>query len=70
MFYRVIAILPFTIEDEGRDFYHDCELALAKAVTINPGLLTEEKGRITLELCGHDQSPAKPCEVINQAETP
>lgn len=69
MFYRVTANLHFTIQDEANDFYHDCELALAKAQTINPGQLNQETGAIILQKCYHDENPNQPCEVISTAET-
>jgi len=70
MFKRVRADLPFTQEDEAEDFYHDCELALAKATVINPGQPSEERGFIFLEECHHDEDPPKPCQVITAAEAP
>jgi len=66
MFYRVRADLPFTIEDEATDFYHDCEIALPKASVVNPDALNEERGSILLEKCYHDEDPPRPCEVIEQ----
>ena len=69
MFYRVMAVIPFTNQDEANDFYHDCELALPKGSTINPDTPQEEKGTIILEKCYHDEQEPKPCEIIAQAET-
>lgn len=69
MIYRVTATLFFIIADEATDFYHDCEIALPKSITVNPGSLNEEKGFITLEKCYHDETPAKSCEVISHDET-
>ena len=66
MFYRVRADLPFTDLDEANDFFHDCELALPKAQTINPGTETEEEGHIIIEKCYHDQTPTIPCEPIHE----
>ena len=31
---------------------------------INIGLLIEEKSRITVQKCYHDETPTKPCEII------
>lgn len=69
MFFRVIAIIPFTNQDEANDFYHDCELALPKGSTINPGRDNQEKGTILLEACYHDEEEPKGCETIAEAET-
>lgn len=69
MFYRVHADLPFTDSDEANDFYHDCQVALPKASTIHPGEETEERGTILYEQCFHDETPPKPCLVIDEAQT-
>lgn len=70
MFRRVTATLHFTEPDEAKDFYHDCELAILKSQTINPGEVTEERGTIILEECYHDEDPVKPCHVLNMDSTP
>lgn len=69
MFYRVVAILHFTEEDEAKDFYHDCEVALPKAETINPGQVNQEIGTILLSKCHHDEQPVLSCEQIETAST-
>lgn len=69
MFYKVSAILAFDIEDEATDFYYDCQVALPKAKTINPGQPDEVLGVIILEKCYHDEHPAQPCEIIEQEHT-
>lgn len=48
MIYQVRANLYFTIEDEAVDFYHDCELALAKSTFINPDSENAEFSAIEL----------------------
>lgn len=60
----------FDIEDEANDFYHDCELALAKAATINSGLLNKEPSIIEFILNNHDSDPNQPCELIRSKQTP
>lgn len=69
MIYRVHAMLAFKIPDEGVDFYHDCEVALAKASIINPSTLKEERGFIMLERCWHDEDLVIPCETL-QTKSP
>lgn len=69
MFYRVTANLPFTDEDEANDFYHDCQVAIPKADTINPGQPNEEQGYIKLVKCHHDEDPNQPCELISEQHT-
>lgn len=65
MFYQVITNLYFTDEDEARDFYHDCQLAFAKAGVINPGSENTECSTIELIKNNHDQDPNQPCELID-----
>lgn len=61
MFYEVIAHLLFTQEDEAKDFYHDCEVALPKTGFINPGQPNMEFSSIELMENHHDQDPNIPC---------
>lgn len=70
MFYRVTAILAFISQDEANDFYHDCEVALPKSVTINPDQPNGERGLIQLHNCFHDQDPNIPCQLISREQTP
>lgn len=70
MFYRVQAYLYFTNEDEANDFYHDCETAILKSQTINPGQSNAEHGTITLHVCNHDESQSIPCEILESSHTP
>lgn len=64
MFYQVRANLLFTEEDEAKDFYHDCEVALAKTDFINPGQPNEEFSIAELLENHHDQDPNIPCELL------
>jgi len=64
MFYRVRADIIFDVEDEARDFYHDCEIALPKGAIINPDQDNMEISQILLEECYHDESPTQPCKII------
>ena len=70
MLWRVHADLIFDDYDEANDFMHDCELAQAKSVTINPGALNEEKGRSYFEACYHDMSDLAPCTLIRECTAP
>ncbi|MBA7629680.1 hypothetical protein ES703_37183 [subsurface metagenome] len=70
MFYRVHADLAFRTEDEAKDFFHDCQLAILKAFTINPGTGNTEHGRISWELCLHEDDPNEPCRLVHHEETP
>jgi len=70
MFYQVAAVLNFTDEDEAEDFYHDCEVALPKSVTINPGHPDVEHGTIAIANCYHDEGTPRSCDIIEEQETP
>lgn len=61
MIYEVKARLFFDSQDEARDFYHDCELAFAKAIVCNPGAIEEEPSEIESIENHHDESPNAPC---------
>lgn len=68
MIYEVQARLLFDKEDEARDFYHDCEVALPKTNLINPGTDIAERSAIVLIANHHDQDPNEECSVIESAE--
>lgn len=67
MFYQVTANLIFSEEDEAKDFYYDCELALEKTGIINPASANIEYSVIQLINNNHDQEPNQPCEVVDSA---
>lgn len=69
MFYQVRADLLFTDPDEALDFFHDCELALAKTALINPDLSNVEWSTAELINNNHAQDPHQPCQVISSAST-
>jgi len=66
MFYRVIATLTFTEQDEATDFYYDCQKALAKSQIINPTQLNREVPSISLHECHHDETPHGPCILLKE----
>lgn len=70
MIYRVDATLYFLFEDEATDFFHDCDNALPKAVTINQDLPNEAHSWARQQRCTHDQAETGPCDVIDYAESP
>lgn len=61
MIYQVRANLYFDEMDEAADFYHDCELAFAKAIAVNPESIEEEPSEIESIENHHDESPNAPC---------
>lgn len=70
MIYEVHARLLFTEEDEAKDFFHDCEIALTKTTSIHPGTTSFEASIVQLIDNRHDENPVSPCEVIKQISNP
>ena len=64
MIYQVTATLLFDIENEAVDFYHDCQLALAKSTFINPDEPNLEFGTIQLLLSNHELHPPEPSVLL------
>lgn len=65
MIYQVTANLYFNIEDEAKDFFHDCELAYHKAIPVNPGNDNAEFNTIELIENHHDEDPNQSCTLLN-----
>ncbi len=61
MIYEVRARILFDKLDEAADFYHDCELAFAKAIVVNPGTIEEEPSEVESIENRHDENPNAPC---------
>lgn len=64
MIYQVRVTVFFDIEDEAQDFYHDCELALAKGTSINPSSPNAEFSTIERILSNHDLDPNQPSVIL------
>jgi len=69
MIYQVRANLFFDEQDEARDFYHDCELALPKGISVNPGTDYSEVSVIELIENHHDEDPHAPCHLLASETT-
>lgn len=69
MLYRITIDLAFEEEDPTDDILDKTLDHLAKAVTINPDLPSEERGFIKLVKCYHDEDPHRPCELIIEYHT-
>ena len=67
MFYEVRARIYYTSEDEARDFYHDCALALIKGTVVNTGEQNEQFAFIELFENYHDSDPNEPCILLTSA---
>lgn len=70
MIYQVRANLYFAQKDEATDFAHDCEVAMAKAVVVNPDTPEQEGCSVELIKCYHDETPSKPCEPCGALQCP
>lgn len=66
MFYQVVAIMNFKVEDEAKDFFHDCEVALPKTSIIKPGLPDQETSEAQLNHCNHDLDPPEHCVLVHK----
>lgn len=69
MIYEVRARLLFDVEDEAKDFYHDCELAFDKAVTINPDTINREDSTFEMLENHHNEDPNQPCVLLFKGTT-
>lgn len=69
MKYRISLDLAFDKEASAQAVLKTAKDHLKNAVTINPGLPTEEKGTIILHDCFHDEDPVKDCVIIEHHET-
>lgn len=67
MIYQVRANLYFNEKDEAKDFYHDCQKALPKAMPVNPDTENAEFNRIELIENHHDDDPNQPCSLLEMA---
>lgn len=64
MIYEVRARILFIVEDEAKDFYHDCEVAFAKGTTI---LADEEAAEYSITEFienHHEDNPRQPCRLL------
>ena len=64
MIYQVRANIFFDVEDEAIDFYHDCEVAFPKGISVNPDTEASEFSIIELIRNHHDENPNAPCSII------
>ena len=64
MIYQINATLLFADQDEANDFYHDCELALSKATTINHDQDNAEYSTVEMLLSNHDLEPNQPSRML------
>lgn len=65
MIYQVKANLFFEKEDEARDFFHDCEVAYPKGISVNPDGEDAEFSIVELIENHHDTDPNEPCVLLD-----
>lgn len=68
MIYQVRANLFFDVLDEAQDFFNDGIIALPKSIVVHPADPNYERPRLELIKCFHDETPTKPCELIDCKE--
>lgn len=61
MIYQVRANLYFDEHDEAADFFHDCQVAHAKSIPVNPNSENAEFATIELIENHHDEEPNAEC---------
>jgi len=66
MKYRVRTDLAFEDEIMARGFWERVKKAREKAVVIRPSEPEEERPRSDIHKCQHDETPVKPCEIIEE----
>lgn len=68
MKYRVRVDLPFDNESDAIAFMTQCKVIIAKSTSINEDAMNAEIANIYYEKCYHDETPTKPCEVLEKQE--
>jgi len=68
MFYEVRANIFFHSEDEARDFYHDCQVALPKGSVVNPCAPNQQCSIIDHLICRHDENPNEACTSLGHED--
>jgi len=66
MKWRVQLDLIFDDEREARDAFEKLKAKKHLFKTINKGKPNEERSRLSIHKCYHDEEPAKPCEIIEE----
>lgn len=68
MFYVVKAIYTFTNQDEAKDFFHDCQVALPKTTPIPSVEPYTDPCPLTYHACFHDEDPLQPCVLLGDSK--
>jgi len=68
MIYEVRARFFFEQEDESKDFFHDCDTALPKAIVVKPGEPDQQCSTADRLQCRHDEHPNAPCTLVEHID--
>ncbi|MFH0941729.1 MAG: hypothetical protein V1823_01725 [Chloroflexota bacterium] len=68
MKYRVKLDLLFDNEALARNLMSYAKSLTGKATSLNEGNASEEISFADIHLCGHDESPPKPCQPMERVE--
>jgi len=68
MKHRVTINMAFDKESDAKSFMTTAKNMIAKAVSINEDADNSEISSIEYHKCYHDETPTKPCEVIERQE--
>jgi len=69
MKWRIRADIILSDESKAVDIFENLKKERDKFETINRGELNEERSRVELEKCYHDEELIKPCEIIETIES-
>jgi len=69
MKWRIRADIILEGEDEAMDIFSSLKARAHKFLTINKGEPNEERSRMSIEKCYHDEDISKPCETIETVES-
>jgi len=67
--YRLTANIILTEEDEAKGLYQYLEQVSHRFLVIKRGEPQEERSSLQLEHCYHDETPVRPCEVLQRWES-
>jgi len=67
--WRVRADIILDDKDKAMDIFDSLKDERDRFVTIRKGEPNEERSRVSIEKCYHDEDPSKPCEIIETVES-
>jgi len=67
--FRIRADIILNDEGEAMGIFASLKGKKELFVTIRKGEPSEERSRVSIEKCYHDEEPSKPCEIIETVES-